>query len=79
MPQHKSDFALGMEHVLNNPKTSFLTNPRVFNEIHSQSQMSVSAMMKTIGKTAKQRKNKEPTDKERSEQRLNEMEAKSPK
>ena len=75
----KSDFALGMECVLNNPKTSFLTNPKVFNEIHSQSKMSVSAMMKTIGKSSKKHKNKEPTDKERSEERLNEMEAKSTK
>jgi cytochrome c556 len=68
-----------MEHVLNNPQTSFLKNPKVFNEIHSQSQMSMSQMFKTIGKTAKNRKSKEPTDAERSEQRLNEMSSKTEK
>jgi hypothetical protein len=63
-----------MEAVLNNPKTSFLTNPKTFHEIHKQSGMSMSAMMKHIGGQAKKQK-QGPTDAEKSEQRLKEMEA----
>ena len=62
-----------MEAVLNNPNTSFLTQPRTFNEIYSQSKMSMNAMMKHIGGKAKQKK-KEPTDAERSKERLDAME-----
>ena len=64
-----------MEAVLNNPQTSFLHNPRTFHEIHRQSGMSMSAMMKHIGGQAKKQKEKGPTDAEKSEQRLKEMEA----
>jgi hypothetical protein len=63
-----------MEAVLNNPQTSFLTQPRTFNEIYSQSKMSMNAMMKHIGGKAKQKK-KEPSDAERSKERLDAMEA----
>jgi hypothetical protein len=72
---HKTDFQLGMEAVLNNPKTSFMTNPKTFNEIHKQSGMSMSAMMKHIGGKSRQQKKHEPTDAEKSEARLKEMEA----
>ena len=72
---HKTNFQLGMEAVLNNPQTSFLTNPRTFNEIHKQSGMSMSAMMKHIGGQAKKQKDKGPTDAEKSEMRLKEMKA----
>lgn len=75
MPVHKTNYQLGMEAVLNNPKTSFLQNPRTFHEIHKQSGMSMSAMMKHIGGQAKKQKEKGPTDAEKSEQRLKEMEA----
>jgi len=75
MPSHKTNFQLGMEAVLNNPQTSFLTNPKTFHEIHKQSGMSMSAMMKHIGGQAKKQKEKGPTDAEKSEQRLKEMEA----
>ena len=75
MPSHrKSDFQLGMQAVLNNPKTSFLQNPKTFSEIQSQSGMSMSAMMKHIGgKTRKQKKG--PTDDEKAKERLSEMES----
>jgi hypothetical protein len=72
---HKTDFQLGMEAVLNNPKTSFMHNPKTFNEIHKQSGMSMSQMMKHIGGKARQQKKQEPTDAEKSEARLKEMEA----
>ena len=75
---HKTTFQLGMEAVLNNPQTSFLTNPRTFNEIHKQSGMSMNAMMKHIGGKVKQKK-KEPTDAEKSKERLDAMEAKTEK
>jgi hypothetical protein len=75
---HKTNFQLGMEAVLNNPQTSFLTNPRTFHEIHKQSGMSMNAMMKHIGGKVKQKK-KEPTDAEKSKERLDAMEAKTEK
>jgi len=67
-----------MEAVLNNPQTSFLTNPKTFHEIHKQSGMSMNAMMKHIGGKVKQKK-KEPTDAEKSKERLEAMEAKTEK
>jgi len=72
---HKTTYQLGLEAVLNNPQTSFLTNPKTFHEIHKQSGMSMSAMMKHIGGQAKKQKDKGPTDAEKSEARLKEMEA----
>jgi len=75
MPTYKTDFQLGMEAVLNNPKTSFLHNPKTFNEIYKQSGMSMSGMMKHIGSKARQQKKQGPTDAEKSEARLKEMEA----
>ena len=73
MPR-KTDFQLGMEDVLNNPKTSFLHNPKTYHEIQSQSGMSMSAMMRHIGgKTRKQKKG--PTDDEKSKERLDAMES----
>jgi hypothetical protein len=73
MPK-KTAYQLGMEAVLNNPNTSFLTQPKTFNEIYSQSKMSMNAMMKHIGGKVKQKK-KEPSDAERSKERLDAMEA----
>ena len=72
---HKTNYQLGMEAVLNNPQTSFLQNPKTFYEIHKQSGMSMNAMLKHIGGQAKKQKEKGPTDAEKSEQRLKEMEA----
>jgi len=72
-------FNLGLEKILNNPKTSFLTNPHTFHEIHKQSGMSMTSMIKTIGKMEQnvRGKKKEPTDSERSKERLDELESKS--
>jgi hypothetical protein len=72
----KSDYHKGLERVLNNPKTSFLHNGDVFSEMHRQSQMPMTSMLRHIGRGSK---SKQPTDKERSETRLKEMEAKSEK
>jgi hypothetical protein len=74
MPR-KTDFQLGMEAVLNNPKTSFLQNPKTYNEIQSQSGMSMSAMMKHIGSKSRKQKQKGPTDDEKSKERLDAMES----
>lgn len=79
MPRHKTDFALGLETILNNPQTSFLKEPKTFNEIHAQSKMSLGAMIKQVGKGSKSKKTKEPTDEEKTKERLAKMEAKSEK
>ena len=77
MPKRKNDFTMGLETILNNPETSFLKNPKTFNEIKVQSGMPLHTMIKTIGRSAKgNKKAPEPTDKEKSEARLAEMEAK---
>ena len=70
--KHKSQFQIGMETILNNKEASFLKNPAVFNEIQQQSQMPISQMIRHIGKTKKS----EPTEKEKSEARLNKLESK---
>ena len=72
-------FNLGLEKILNNPKTSFLTNPGTFHEIHKQSGMSMSGMIRHIGKMEQnvRGKKKEPTDSERSKERLDELDSKS--
>ena len=72
----KSDYHKGLERVLNDPKSSFLTNGAVFGEIHKQSGMPLTSMLRHIGRGVK-KESKEPTDKERSEARLRELEAKS--
>ena len=75
----KDEFSAGLETILNNPKTSFITNPKTFREIHSQSGMTMSAMIKHIGKQSKKMKEHKPTDAERSEARLDNLETKSEK
>jgi hypothetical protein len=70
--KHKSQFQIGIETILNNKEASFLKNPDIFNEIQKQSQMPISQMIRHIGKTKKS----EPTEKEKSEARLNNLEAK---
>jgi hypothetical protein len=79
MPRHKDDFSAGLEQILNNPATSFLTNPKTFKEIHAQSGMSVSEMVRHIGRGSKKQKVHKPTDAERSEQRLGNLEERSEK
>lgn len=74
-------FNVGLEKILNNPKTSFIQNPKVFHEIHKQSGMSMSQMVRHIGRMemAVRNKKKEPTDAQRSKERLDELESKSEK
>lgn len=68
----KSDCQLGMELILNNPKTSFLKNPDTLNEIVKQSGMGLTNTIKYIGKSSKKGIKKEPvvSDDERSKSRL---------
>jgi|APCry1669192269_1035402.scaffolds.fasta_scaffold07849_4 hypothetical protein len=76
MPRrHKSDYQTGLEVMLNNPDANFLKNPKVFNEIHRESQMPISAMVRHLGKTAKNHRKEpqKPSDQERSEARLSAM------
>lgn len=77
MPRRKSDYVIGLETVLNNPKTTFLKQPAVFGEIVKQSQMPLATVLKTIGKGKRANKPKPPTDAERSENRLQEVEMKN--
>jgi hypothetical protein len=72
----KSEYVLGVEKVLNTPSMSFMTNPKVFNEIHKQSGMSLEGMFKHIGRSSKAKEYK-PSDSERSEARLNNLQVKS--
>ena len=74
MPR-KSDFRVGLEAVLNNPKTSFLTAPKVFAEVHKESGMTMAQMMRHIGRgTRNSKKSAEPTDEEKSAERISKME-----
>jgi hypothetical protein len=72
MPRHKTEFEIGMATVLNNKEASFLTNPNTFNAIQSESKMPFTKLMRHLGRTKK-----ELTDKEKSEQRLNALKAKT--
>ena len=73
MPKHKSDFAKGLETMLNDPRTSPFTadGSRVFKEIITASELPLTEALKYIGKGKK--KTKGPTDKERSEQRVDKL------
>jgi hypothetical protein len=77
MPRRKDDYTAGLETILNNHKTSFLKEPKVFHEIHKGSEMSLSQMIRHIGRGSKAQTKKEPTDKEKSEARIKELEAKA--
>ncbi len=74
MPRHKDNFTIGLETMLNNKEASFMKNPAVFREIKDKANMNVSAMLKHIGKRKKSNYRSEPTDSERSEERLNQLE-----
>jgi len=77
MPRkQKSDYVLGVEKVLNTPSMSFMNSPHVFNEIHKKSGMSLEGMFKHIGRSSKSKEYK-PSDSERSEARLQDLQAKS--
>lgn len=74
MVKRKSDFARGLEVMMNNPKTSPFTTDgaKVFKEIIHASELPLTEALKYIGKTKK--KVKGPTDKERSEARIEKLE-----
>lgn len=74
MPRPKSDFAKGLETILNDPRTSPFTaeGSKGFKEVLSASQLPLSEALKYIGKGKK--KTKGPTDKERSQQRVEKLE-----
>jgi hypothetical protein len=70
----KGNFTLGLEMMLNRKETSPIHNPAVVRELHSKSGMSLRDMVEHIGKGSKQaKKEKGPTDKERAEARLAEL------
>jgi len=71
MTKHKSSFVLGLEKVLNNPNASFLNNPATFNEIQKKSEMSMTQMLKHLGK--KRTESKQPSEAEKSKERLEEL------
>ena len=69
--KQKSDFTQGLEHILNNPQTNFVSNPSVFNEIYKASGMSITSMIRHVGKRSKTaKKDEKPIDEERSRERL---------
>ena len=72
--QRKSDFAKGLEIMMNDPRTSPFTTEgsKVFKEIISASQMPLTEALKYVGKNKK--KVKGPTDQERSEARVEKLE-----
>ena len=74
MPKHKSDFARGLEVIMNDPRTSPFTQQgaKVFKEVISASEMPLTEALKYIGKGKK--KVRQPTDKEKSEQRIEKLE-----
>jgi hypothetical protein len=81
MPR-KGDMALGLEAMLNRKDTSILHNPQVIKELHAKSGMSLRDMISYVGKNSRANKKGEakgPTDKERSEARVDELEAKAEK
>jgi len=74
--RYKSNFTLGLEHVLNTPG-AFVNSSKVFNEIHEKSGMSATALMKHIGRKKRTNTPKPPTDEEKSKERLDKLEAAS--
>jgi hypothetical protein len=77
MVKRIDDFTAGLTTILNNPKTSFLKDPRVFHDIHAGSQMSLTSMIRHIGRGSQAQTQKPPTDKQKSEARVKELEAKN--
>jgi hypothetical protein len=76
MPQHrKGAFHVGMEKILNDPNSSFLTNPQVFSAVKQSSGMSYTEILRHLGKGGK--KVKGPSDAERSKDRVEKLEADS--
>jgi hypothetical protein len=69
--KHKSDFTLGLETILNNPKTNFVKHPTVFKEIHKASGLSMAELIRHVGKKSKSTtKDEKLSDDDRSKERL---------
>ena len=64
-----------MEKILNDPNSSFLTNPQVFSAVKQSSGMSYTEILRHLGKGGK--KVKGPSDAERSKDRVEKLEADS--
>ena len=64
-----------MEKILNDPNSSFLTNPQVFSAVKQSSGMSYTEILRHLGKSGK--KVKGPSDAERSKDRVEKLEADS--
>jgi hypothetical protein len=75
--RYKSSFTVGLEHVLNTPSASFINSAKVFNEIHEKTGMTTTQMLKHIGRRKRHNTPKEPTDDERSKERLAKLQAAS--
>ena len=78
MPKHhKSAMMAGLEHMLNDPRTSPFTaeGSKVFKEVISASNLPLTEALKYVGKNKK--KAKGPTDKERSQARIEKLEENS--
>lgn len=64
-----------MEKILNDPNSSFLTNPQVFSAVKQSSGMSYTEILRHLGKGSK--KVKGPSDAERSKERVEKLESES--
>jgi hypothetical protein len=75
----KSDFTQGLETVLNNPQVSPFGQhgPTVFREMIKASGLSLCDTMRYVGKKTKGTKSQKKMDEERSEARLEKLEAES--
>lgn len=71
----KGNFTLGLEAMLNRKETSPIHNAAVVRELHSKSGMTMRQMVEHIGKGTRESKkqNKGPTDNERIEARLEQL------
>jgi hypothetical protein len=69
----KNDFTIGLEHMLNNPKTSPFTaeGSKVFKEVIHASELPLTEALKYIGKSKKAPKK---TDQDRSKERVERLE-----
>jgi len=74
MPRQKNAMTLGLEKILNDPRSSPLNNPGVFKQIASSSGQSITSALKYIGKKSKMPKE---TDDDKSKERIARLESAS--
>jgi hypothetical protein len=63
-----------METIMNDPKSSFLTNPHVFQEIHKASGMPMDELFAHVGRKRKAAKEPRASDEEMATARLARLE-----